>query len=660
MIKKVTIGLVILLLLTGLWAGLSYMGIVPGFSDGKGSGGWSWEKQNDKLILTAYHGHESNPVIPAELDGTPVDGLGEGVFASNTRIESVTIPETITFLGNRIFENCTGLKQVFLPDTLETIPSKTFSGCSSLRSIRLPESLTSIGSGAFNGCTGLTELTIPDNVTSISAEAFQNCSALSAIHMSKNLKSVGTHAFLGTEWLSRQSDEFVLIGNQILIKYNGISEHVTVPAGVTQVTDAFEDNLFPLEIELPESLTSIGGRAFSGCRSLETINIPKSVRSIGSSAFRGCSHLALIQLPETMRTIGSSAFQSCSALTRLRIPEGVSSLPSLAFANCENLRILEIPKSVKEIADDIISYSGISELRVYKGSQGEEFAIKKGIPYSYMQQTSEDFIFQQTENGIQVILYNGELFDVTIPETIEGEPVTSLSDILFQHNDTVRSVSLPDSITRINDFSFAHMAELRSVRLPENLESIGTSAFEDDPMLGSIYIPPSVTEIAEDAFLDCPSLVIQAEEGSYAYEWAASNGIKIEDDLTETESDYTFINPFGQILLSEYKGDETDLILPAADGNGREVSGISEYAFYRKDLTSVQIPEGYETIGEFAFAESLPALDVTIPRSVQSIGERSFEDTEVTIHGYNGSYAENYARKHKIKFLVIFEWELEK
>ena len=69
--------------------------------------------------------------------------------------------------------------------------------------------------------------------------------------------------------------------------------------------------------------------------------------------------------------------------------------------------------------------------------------------YLYMQQQSEDFIYQQTENGIQVILYNGNLYDVTIPEFIEGEPVTSLSDILFQHNETVRSVYLPDTITRI-------------------------------------------------------------------------------------------------------------------------------------------------------------------------------------------------------------------
>ena len=70
--------------------------------------------------------------------------------------------------------------------------------------------------------------------------------------------------------------------------------------------------------------------------------------------------------------------------------------------------------------------------------------------------------------------YTGNIYDVVVPAELSGYPVTSLSDILFQHNSFVRSVNLPETITRIADYSFANMSELRSVILPETLTEIGT------------------------------------------------------------------------------------------------------------------------------------------------------------------------------------------
>ena len=150
------------------------------------------------------------------------------------------------------------------------------------------------------------------------------------------------------------------------------------------------------------------------------INIPAKVRSIGESAFRGCSHLLKVDLPDGLTSIGSSAFQSCSALDQIIIPEGVKSLPALSFANCDKLRVLQIPESVVNIAQDIVIYSGIQELRVVKNSTGEEFAKANGYIYSYKQQTNDDFIYQQLEDGVQIILYVGDIYDVVIPERISG------------------------------------------------------------------------------------------------------------------------------------------------------------------------------------------------------------------------------------------------
>ena len=668
MIKKITIILLCVLLLAGVAVLLINRGVIPGNGNVSAPGNtansagvqydkWVYEVSEGNVILTAYTGRDVIPEIPTEINGMPVTALGDTLFLDNSRIREITIPDTIASIGTGIFENCSELTVVRLPSGLQRIPNRAFNGCKKLQSIQLPSGLKNIGASAFAGCVALTYVSIPDSVTSIGGDAFLNCTGITDFAISKNLTNLGSHAFKGTPWLATQSDIFVTVGNKILVKYNGIDEYIQVPLGVTQITDAFEDNIFPLEIELPSSLTSIGPHAFSGCRSLETVNIPETVRSIGESAFRGCSHLGPVTLPARLTSIGASAFQSCSALDRIVIPEGVKTLPKLSFANCENLRVLQIPESVSSIASDVIVYSGISELRVIKGSAGENFAIENNIPYVYEQRANDDFIYQQLEDGIQIIMYTGNVYDVVIPEELSGEKVVQLSDILFQHNDLVRSVSLPETITRISDYSFANMSQLRSVVFPETLSEIGSAAFMNDPLLSNLEIPESVINIADDAFSGCTSLVIYAPKDSYAFDWATRAGIRVRDNSQTNTSVFSFVNPAGKVLVGDYSGFEQNPELPMFNDYNEPVSGIADEAFKGKDIVSLVIPDGYESIGENSFSD-ISSLEITIPRSVTSIGEHCFEGSTVTIYGYNGSYAEEYARNHKIKFLVIFEWEL--
>lgn len=90
------------------------------------------------------------------------------------------------------------------------------------------------------------------------------------------------------------------------------------------------------DIEISDSVTSIGDYAFYGCSSLANVSIGKGVTSIGTRAFFGCKRLTSIVLPEGVKSIADGAFYG-SGLTSIVIPDGVESMGYQAFHYCGSL-----------------------------------------------------------------------------------------------------------------------------------------------------------------------------------------------------------------------------------------------------------------------------------------------------------------------------------
>ena len=111
------------------------------------------------------------------------------------------------------------------------------------------------------------------------------------------------------------------------------------------------------EIELPETVVEIGDYAFGKqsmgfgyyFTALKQINIPNSVTSIGSAAFQGCTGLTSVIIPNSVTSIGEDAFFECTGLISVTIPNSVTSITTYAFAGCTSLRSVTIPDSVTSI-----------------------------------------------------------------------------------------------------------------------------------------------------------------------------------------------------------------------------------------------------------------------------------------------------------------------
>ena len=94
-------------------------------------------------------------------------------------------------------------------------------------------------------------------------------------------------------------------------------------------------------VVIPDSITSIGERAFEDCDGLKSITIPDSVTSIGDGAFNGCSSLTSITIPDSVTSIGDEAFDGCISLTSITIPDSVTSIGFYAFDGCKFLKSIQ-------------------------------------------------------------------------------------------------------------------------------------------------------------------------------------------------------------------------------------------------------------------------------------------------------------------------------
>ncbi len=303
------------------------------------------------LFYLSYLDNYSNVCpITSFIFGNEVEYIPEQLCYCLDKLTSVTIPNSVTSIGFSAFSRCSGLTSITIPNSVTSIGGGAFSDCSSLTSITIPNSVTSIGRFIFSDCSSLTSITIPNSVTSIGYNAFSGCFSLTSITIPNSVTSIGEQAF------------------SLCSSLNSI----TLPNSVTSIgSSAFYWCSSLTSIAIPNSVTSIGKQAFSGCSSLSSIVvetgnttydsrdksnaiietatntlvigckntiIPNSVTSIGDYAFSGCSSLTSITIPESVMTIEHHAFSDCSSLNSITLPNSVTSIGDNAFYWCSSLQ----------------------------------------------------------------------------------------------------------------------------------------------------------------------------------------------------------------------------------------------------------------------------------------------------------------------------------
>ena len=113
--------------------------------------------------------------------------------------------------------------------------------------------------------------------------------------------------------------------------------------------------------------------------------------------------------------------------------------------------------------------------------------------------------YQYTINNgsITITSYTGPGGAVSIPSTINGLPVTYIGDNAFAADNSLTSVTIPNSVTSIGSEAFNSCNSLTSVTIGNSVTNIGNNAFSSSIGLASVTIAEGVTHIGRAAFAAC-------------------------------------------------------------------------------------------------------------------------------------------------------------
>ena len=293
-------------------------------------------------------------------------------------------------------------------------------------------------------------------------------------------------------------------------EYTGNDTNITLPSTVTysgteyNVTAVGSNVLkklagtegIDLTVTIPEGYTTIAGNAFQNCYGLKTITIPGSVTKINYNAFDGCKDLAAVTFAEGTKalTFLNKVFLGCTALNDLQLPARVTSVGAGSFQGCTSLTDLSAASDAYFVQDGTL---------YEKNEDGKGYTLHTYAPAS----TATSY---------------------TVPERVNGLPVTSIFRMAFQNNANLTSVTVPASVTSFKSYAFDSCAKLMKISIAADsvtLDRTSSGSFTNLP-------EGSVIEVANETVKNA----FESTDAHITYYTAGKTTVQVKSNEPEPEA----------------------------------------------------------------------------------------------------------------------------
>ena len=330
-------------------------------------------------------------------------------------------------------------------------------------------------------------------------------------------------------------------------------------------------------------------------KNLTSANIPSEynglpVTEVASNAFMSCKFLKSIYIPSTVKRINSNAFNGCKELVRVYGASKVETINSNAFYNCINLKYFCIPKSIKTLGGTV--FKNITN-DIYVRMEQDDFIGLTGVSAT---------AFNGRAESSQIIYGTDMICEAVNEET----PLDGYKLIKIQDSNNEFSRTIED-----NTFYCSKYEDGVKVKIT----SIDQNAFED-------YKGTELVIAYDKEFTDYPVNICTSTFSGLENIKVIKIDVQItiNDEENEGELSNTI---FGNLenLTTVYIPDTIDAI-PNYTFSGCSKLTTIQLGSMDKNKLSTNI----KSIGTEAFSGCTSLAEISIPNTVEQIGEWVFND----------------------------------